>query len=152
MCKKSCCPGNTGGGLGALAAIAAIVLIAAIARPVIHAAETMLRVAVEIAAITLSVIASLAVITAVAVIVIRLRCNRHNTAPVLTQRPQAIMLPATRAVPQRWSHRPQIQGRPQFQGNPAGHREPGQHHAQPCAGCTEVTQPGRSAGHDWRWP
>ncbi len=153
MCKPSCCAGNSGGsGLGALAAIAAIVFIAAIARPVIHAAETMLRVAAEIAAITLSIIVSLAMISVAVFIATRLRRNRHNTAPLQTQRAPAIIWPATPVASLWRPSRRVLQARPQLDGIPAGHRERDRSDLQLCPGCAEVMEPAGADDHDWRWP
>jgi len=152
MCKRSCCPGDTGGGLGGLAVIAAIVVIAAIADPVIHAAETMLRAAVEIIAITLSITAVVTISTAAAIIATRLRRTRHNTVPLPSQQTPAIIWPAARVATRRHPARPEIQACPQSVSNPAGQPARGRHHIQPCAGCTEVTDPVGSADYDWRWP
>ncbi len=150
MCKPSCCPGNTGGGLGALVAIAAVVFIAAIARPVIHAAETMLRVAAEIAVITLSVIASLAIISGAVIIATRLRHNRHNTAPLQTQRPPAIIWSATPVASLRRPSRRVLQARPQLDGVPAGYRERGPNNTQLCPGCAEVMELAGADDHERR--
>ncbi len=150
MCKPSCCPSNSGGGLGALAAIAAIVFIVAIARPVIHAAETMLRVAAEIAVITLSVIASLAIIGVAIFIATRLRRNRHNTAPLQMRRLPAIIWPATPVASLRRPTRRVLQSRPQLDGIPAGYRERGPNHAQLCPGCAAVMESAGADDHEWR--
>jgi hypothetical protein len=81
MCKPSCCPGDSGSGLGAaVAVLIGIVLISAVAGPIIHAAEILL----QIILITLAILAGLAILTAVTVLVIRSR--RARTAAIAPQR------------------------------------------------------------------
>jgi hypothetical protein len=81
MCKPSCCPGDSGSGLGAaVAVLVGIVLISAVAGPIIHAAEILL----QIILITLATLAGLAILTAVTVLVIRSR--RLRTAAMAPQR------------------------------------------------------------------
>jgi len=82
MCKPSCCPGDSGSGLGAaIAVLVGIVLISAVAGPIIHAAEILL----QIMLITLAILAGLAILTAVTVLVIRSR-RRLRTAAIAPQR------------------------------------------------------------------
>jgi hypothetical protein len=82
MCKPSCCPGDSGNGLGAaIAILVGIVIISAVAGPIIHAAEILL----QIVLITLAILAGLAVLTAVTVLVIRSR-RRLRTAAIAPQR------------------------------------------------------------------
>jgi hypothetical protein len=81
MCKPSCCPGDNGSGLGAaIAALVGIGVIAAVARVIIHTVEIIL----QIAAITLSILAGLAILTAITVLVIRFR--RRHAAAITLQR------------------------------------------------------------------
>jgi hypothetical protein len=82
MCKPSCCPGDSGSGLGAaVAVLVGIVVISAVAGPIIHAAEILL----QIILITLAILAGLAILTAVTVLVIRSR-RRLRTAAIAPQR------------------------------------------------------------------
>ena len=82
MCRPSCCPGDSGSGLGAaIAVLVGIVVISAVARPIIHAAEILLQVIL----ITLAVLAGLAILTAVTVLVIRYR-RRSRAAAIAPQR------------------------------------------------------------------
>ena len=82
MCKASCCPGDSGSGLGAaIAVLVGIVVISAVAGPIIHAAEILL----QIILITLAILAGLAIVTAVTVLVIRSR-RRLRTATMAPQR------------------------------------------------------------------
>ena len=81
MCKPSCCPGDSGSGLGAaVAVLVGIVLVSAVAGPIIHAAEILL----QIILITLAILAGLAILTAVTVLVIRSR-RRLRTAAIAPQ-------------------------------------------------------------------
>jgi hypothetical protein len=82
MCKPSCCPGDSGSGLGAaIAVLVGIVVISAVAGPIIHAAEILL----QIILMTLAILAGLAILTAVTVLVIRSR-RRLRTAARAPQR------------------------------------------------------------------
>src|SRR5215813_13736787 len=82
MCKPSCCPGDSGSGLGAaVAVLVGIVLISAVAGPIIHAAEILF----QIILITLAILVGLAILTAVTVLVIRSR-RRLRIAAIATQR------------------------------------------------------------------
>ena len=77
MCKPSCCPGDSGSGLGAaIAVLVGIVVISAVAGPIIHAAEILL----QIILMTLAILAGLAIVTAVTVLVIRTRRRLRTTA------------------------------------------------------------------------
>jgi hypothetical protein len=90
MCNSSSCPGETGGRwLGVLAIMAAVTFVAAIAHPVLHAAETILRITVEVAALTLIAVPGVVILIITARIVIR----RHRVArdPVNTRsRPRQV--------------------------------------------------------------
>jgi hypothetical protein len=82
MCKPTCCSNDSGSGLGlAVAVLIGIAVIAAIARPVIHAAEVLL----EILLITVSALAGLAILITVTIVVIRLRRTRHTAAVPLAR-------------------------------------------------------------------
>jgi hypothetical protein len=79
MCKPSCCPGpaSSGGVGGLVLAAGALVVAAAVARPVIHAAETLLRIVIDITLITLSTAAALALVGAVVLVTRRVRQARQ---------------------------------------------------------------------------
>ncbi len=103
MCKPTCCSSSStnGSGLGAaIAVLVGILVISAIARPVIHAAEDILRI-VLIAASTL---VGLAITVAVTVFVVRV-CRTRRTHPVISIRSQQV--PETSA-PQAFEIEPGI--------------------------------------------
>ena len=98
MCKPTCCSSSSGSGAGAaIAALVGIVIICAIARPIIHAVEDILRIVL----VTVSVLAGLAIAALATLALTRLRMgNRHVTKPAesinLHQVPQ-IMPPGWQA-------------------------------------------------------
>ena len=119
-CPHHCPPGNGGGGgiLAAAAGILAPVLIgAAIARPVIHAAE----IALQIVLITCGVLAAAAVTTGAVVIAVRIRRRQLAARPpvrLVSSRPvQAIAALRQRAIgaPAHHRARPQPAERPTVQ-------------------------------------
>lgn len=75
MCKPTCCSSNDSGGLGiAVAVLIGIVVISAIARPVIHVVEDILRIAL----IAVGTLTALAILTAVTFVVVRFRRTRRT--------------------------------------------------------------------------
>jgi hypothetical protein len=94
MCKPSCCPGTTGSGVGGLVLLAGAVVVAVmVAAPVIHAAETLLRIVIDITLITLSTAAALAFAGAVVLVTRRVRQARQHSYHV------TILPPTRQAVP-----------------------------------------------------
>jgi hypothetical protein len=94
MCKPSCCPGTTGSGVGGLVLLAGAVVVAAmVAAPVIHAAETLLRIVIDITLITLSTAAALALAGAVVLVTRRVRQARQHSYHV------TILPPTRQAAP-----------------------------------------------------
>jgi len=79
MCKPSCCPGDNGGGPGiAVAGLIGVGLVVAEARPIVHAAEDLLR----IVAITASALAGVTILTAATILIIRSRTTRTPALPL----------------------------------------------------------------------
>lgn len=83
MCKPSCCPGNDKGTGFSLAIVALIglVVISAMARPVIHAAEELLQVAL----IAIGVLVGLCMLIAATILALRFRRVRRAVARQLTE-------------------------------------------------------------------
>jgi hypothetical protein len=81
------CPPERGGGLAAVAAVIAVVIAVVAAKPVVHAAETVL----EIAAITVGAVLGLAATTAVTWAAVAV-CRRERER-------RAIAAPSVRALP-----------------------------------------------------
>jgi hypothetical protein len=80
MCKPSCCPGSASSGVGGLVLLAgAVVVAASVAAPVIDAAETLLRIVIDITLITLSTAAALALLGAVVLVTRRVRRIRRDS-------------------------------------------------------------------------
>ena len=73
MCKPSCCPGKNSHGFSALVVLLLLVWLAVVARPVIKAAEAVLRIVAEVAVITACAIAGIVVVSAAVVITQRVR-------------------------------------------------------------------------------
>lgn len=70
MCKPTCCSNESGSGLGiAIAVLIGLAAVVAIARPVVHAAEDILRIVL----MTVGVLTGLAILTVMTILVIRLR-------------------------------------------------------------------------------
>lgn len=146
MCKPSCCPGSNTHGLGIVAGAAVILitaaLIAEVAKPVIHTAETVLKVGVEVAAITFGILATAALITAVALVVIRIRWRSDRPGPAATRdRPQAVNGLLGYVITDNAPLRAEISGQPQLTGNLAGRGTL----PQLCPVCKSVTNTARPA-------
>jgi hypothetical protein len=146
MCKSTCCPRESGSGLGMLAIIAAVVLAALIARPVIHAAEVLLRIAV----IALSIIAALAVITAAAVIATRIARKRRLAVPAMAVDPAPAVLNRRLYVVPPPLSKPALQLVPS--PSPARQPAPDSRHPRSRAACGRSAPRTRPSDHDRRWP
>jgi len=95
------CGGGGGSGASALLVLLAVIIIAAIARPVVHAAEVVL----EVVLITAASVTGLAVLTGSALLV-RVAMRRHarnylnvsRHAPIVLRGSQAVSAPPRRAI------------------------------------------------------
>lgn len=109
MCKPTCCSNDNGSGLGIVIAVfIGLAVIVAAARPVIHAAEDLLKIVL----VTVSALTALAILATVIIAVIRLRRTRHTTALSLTHmhsrqtaESPALAWQARQVKPGTWSYR-----------------------------------------------
>jgi hypothetical protein len=98
MCKPSCCPSKNSHGFSALVAALLLVWVAAIAWPVIKAAEAVLRIVAEVAVITACAIAGIVVVSAAVVITRRVRRMASTPATVSIREQSVRHRPATATV------------------------------------------------------
>jgi hypothetical protein len=152
MCNSSSSPGKTGGNwLGVLAVMAAVIFVAAIAHPVIHAAETVLRITVEVAALTLLAVPGAVILIITARMVIRRHRVASGRAHTRSQPRQVSRWLGIGALPQRHESGSVLQlVHPQREVT-ATRPEPGasyQTHPRPGRGPTVTTHPDQ----DSRWP
>lgn len=145
MCKPSCCPGNGSSGLGAIAIIAGIVVVAAIARPMIDAAEVILRIAL----ISLSVVMAIAIITTGIVLAMRLRRDPPNFVAGATQRPPIVLKPVASLSDQRRNYKSEILTHSQVSDDVVTGTVPATRLAQRCANGKPT--PAHPTGHARRW-
>jgi hypothetical protein len=143
MCKPSCCPGNSGSGFGPLVVvIGAILFIAAIADPVIHAVEVILRIAI----IGGSTVAAVAIVTTGAVIAIRYAQRQRALARSSQQALPVSALRTTSSALDRRSWQPELDAGPQHRDDLAG-----VYLLHVCPSCKQTTAPDSLVGSEWRW-
>jgi hypothetical protein len=94
-CPHHCPPERGGRGLAVLAALALVVIGAAAARPVVHAAETVL----EVAAITLGIVAGMAAAGAVTWLAVAARRRQAQARPLPAGQARAIAARTARELP-----------------------------------------------------
>jgi hypothetical protein len=115
------CPPERGRGLAVAAVVAVVVIASAAARPVVHAAETVL----EVAAITAGAVLGLAAVAVVAIVVTRARRGQRQaytlTGRVVRQLPasQGLAIDPPRPVYGPTYEHPEHQQRPHQERRPS---------------------------------